>query len=353
MAERVDYNKLTNKPRIEGVELEGNVRMAELGFDKRDYYTKGEVNGIITNLSNAVNFSAGSSGGGGGEGGTTNYNQLSNKPKINGVALQGDKTAKQLGIDLELYYTKTEADAKFSGGGGGATTEDITAKGSSLFPDGTVIPEGTTLTEFIKMLAIKRVAATYTAPTVKLALSPTTFERGVATQITATGTFTKNDAGAKTSETTTPDPATKITNTTVFTYTVAYGEGATKNDNLGEPSPDGHITAGSVKATATATAYDPYYHGVGAFDFDAKNGTKEVAPKASKAYTFTTANETSFIASPYEIRSIIDQNNFDVTSSFTHASGTYTRADNTTITYHVYTSPKATATNFKYTFNFK
>lgn len=29
-------------------------------------------------------------GGGGGEGGTTNYNALTNKPKINGVVLSGD-----------------------------------------------------------------------------------------------------------------------------------------------------------------------------------------------------------------------------------------------------------------------
>lgn len=35
---------------------------------------------------------------GGGGGGTSNYNQLSNKPKINGVELSGNKTLKQLGI---------------------------------------------------------------------------------------------------------------------------------------------------------------------------------------------------------------------------------------------------------------
>lgn len=39
-------------------------------------------------------------GGGGGSGGTTNYNQLENKPKINGVALIGDKSAADLGIPI-------------------------------------------------------------------------------------------------------------------------------------------------------------------------------------------------------------------------------------------------------------
>lgn len=37
-------------------------------------------------------------GSGGGEGGTSNYNQLSNKPKIGGVELSGNKTAAQLGL---------------------------------------------------------------------------------------------------------------------------------------------------------------------------------------------------------------------------------------------------------------
>lgn len=37
--------------------------------------------------------------GGGGGGGTSNYNDLSNKPKINGVTLSGNKTSADLGID--------------------------------------------------------------------------------------------------------------------------------------------------------------------------------------------------------------------------------------------------------------
>ena len=38
------------------------------------------------------------SGGGGGGGGTSNYNDLSNKPSINGVTLSGDKTTEDLGL---------------------------------------------------------------------------------------------------------------------------------------------------------------------------------------------------------------------------------------------------------------
>lgn len=43
--------------------------------------------------------------GGGGEGGTTDYTALSNKPKINGVELTGNKTSSDLNM-----YTKTEVD---------------------------------------------------------------------------------------------------------------------------------------------------------------------------------------------------------------------------------------------------
>lgn len=39
--------------------------------------------------------------------GTNNYNELINKPKINGVTLIGDKTLNELGT-----YTKAEIDAK-------------------------------------------------------------------------------------------------------------------------------------------------------------------------------------------------------------------------------------------------
>ena len=38
-----------------------------------------------------------------------NYNKLTNKPKINGVTLEGNKTAEDLGIDLNYVHNQTEA----------------------------------------------------------------------------------------------------------------------------------------------------------------------------------------------------------------------------------------------------
>lgn len=44
-------------------------------------------------------------GGGGGSGGTSDYNELTNKPKINNVALSGDKTTTDLNlVDGETIY---------------------------------------------------------------------------------------------------------------------------------------------------------------------------------------------------------------------------------------------------------
>ena len=46
-----------------------------------------------------------SSGGGGGGGGTSNYNDLANKPQINGETLSGNKSTSQLHINIPTAYT--------------------------------------------------------------------------------------------------------------------------------------------------------------------------------------------------------------------------------------------------------
>ena len=55
--------------------------------------------------------------GGGGQGGTDNYNDLSNKPQINGHTLTGNKTGSSLGLastsDLESYLTSSDAAATY------------------------------------------------------------------------------------------------------------------------------------------------------------------------------------------------------------------------------------------------
>lgn len=46
----------------------------------------------------------------GGGGGTTNYNNLSNKPQINTVTLEGNKTSTELGLQSELTFDNTPTD---------------------------------------------------------------------------------------------------------------------------------------------------------------------------------------------------------------------------------------------------
>ena len=60
-----------------------------------------ELNGTLTNSANLV----GTFGTGGG-GGTTNYNDLTNKPQINGVTLQGNKTTSNLNISYNDLTNK-------------------------------------------------------------------------------------------------------------------------------------------------------------------------------------------------------------------------------------------------------
>lgn len=56
---------------------------------------------VLTRLSNKpLDFGWKTMSGGGGGGGTTNYNDLGNKPSINGVTLEGNKTSTQLNIPV-------------------------------------------------------------------------------------------------------------------------------------------------------------------------------------------------------------------------------------------------------------
>lgn len=60
---------------------------------------------------------AGGTGGGGGTGGTSNYNDLTNKPQINGTTLTGNKTLDELGITADNLnvYTKEETTNAING----------------------------------------------------------------------------------------------------------------------------------------------------------------------------------------------------------------------------------------------
>lgn len=115
--------------------LNGIVDNAEKVVNPLVIYQNEEGTDVVTyDGSRQVSINISNTGGGGGGGGTTNYNMLNNKPSINGVVLENDKTNLQLGIptktsDLnndsgflttnDVYtkiqtYNKTELDDKFN-----------------------------------------------------------------------------------------------------------------------------------------------------------------------------------------------------------------------------------------------
>ena len=71
------------------------------------------INGTLSSTGN-LNGTFGTSGGGG----TSKYNDLTNKPQINGNTLEGNKTPAQLGInipDMTNYYNKSETNTLLDG----------------------------------------------------------------------------------------------------------------------------------------------------------------------------------------------------------------------------------------------
>lgn len=92
------------------------------------------------------------SGGGGGTGGTTNYNNLSNKPQLNGVTLEGNKTLDQVGVLAKNQgasnsgkYLSVGSDGNVvpadapSGGGGGSGTPGKDGREIQIQNNGTAI----------------------------------------------------------------------------------------------------------------------------------------------------------------------------------------------------------------------
>lgn len=174
------------------------------------------------------------------------------------VYIDETKTQKPLGSSK----SKQEWEVKLGSGGtvGGLKTGDT-------------IPEGTTMDELIKLLTQKSVPASYTQPGVTCRVSAGTsagsYEVGTEINTTIQGTFTKNDAGELTtieilkngssilSQATSPITSEAQTftlgeETVSFTAKATYAAGEIKNDNLGQPSPDGQIKAGSKTSAAVS-----------------------------------------------------------------------------------------------------
>lgn len=103
----------------------------------------------------------------------------------------------------------------------------------------------------------------------------------------------------------------------------------------------------------------PFYYGSlanGVYDEASVKGlTKVVQGKGNKTFRFTHSDMCCVIAYPASygnLRTVIDQNNFDVTSGFVQHQVSITGLDGKPVNYYVYTNSPATLDNFGLTFNF-
>lgn len=189
-----------------------------------------------------------------------------------------------------------------------------TLNGTALgaLADGSVIGEGISLDEFIAMICEKEVPATYTAPKATIAVNGSaagTYESGTNLKFSLTGAFVQNDAGELVkialkqdgteflSQATSPISSDTIDyqvedGAHTFSTSATYDEGAVKDNNLGNPSPDGHIAAGTVSSSnLTYTGKRRTFYGTGAGEVPEITG--ELVRGLSNS-TLGASNGTSF-----------------------------------------------------------
>ena len=145
------------------------------------------------------------------------------------------------------------------------------------YKTGDSISADTSLETIVKKLLMKQVPPTYSQPSVSIAnnggSASGSYEFGTTVSPKLRATFNKADAGELTNiqinkagsivgeaGTTSPHDVTdtpfQLTATTSYQAVATYAEGAIKDDNLGEPYPEGHIAAGSK--TSSNFTYTPY-----------------------------------------------------------------------------------------------
>ena len=151
--------------------------------------------------------------------------------------------------------------------------------------------------------------------------------------------------------------------TTVVSKDSGLGKGGTFDFNTAVNVTSNTTFTGKVidetddSASANTGAFTfvyPMYHG--SFDGDSapteeqiKAMTKHVETKATKSYQFTLTNTRACFAYPKAygaLKTIYDQNNFNVTDTFTRYEVNLVCADGKTVVYYVYTNNRSTVSNF-------
>ena len=330
-------------------------------------------------------------------GGTSNYNPLTNKPKINGVVLEGDKKSEELGLQQTLIEgdnviltdngdgTTTISATGGSGGSSSLQSDLVVSNPIGKYGNGDTIIEGTELETIFRGILSKTYYPTLTDPSCSITYSANalykvgaiisarnasvSFSRGsINPKYTAESSYRSGEAtsyklemaGANVSYSETKDNGSfsvpEFTRTSkgnvVLNARVDYSAGCQPKDSDGNnyQSP---LPAGYKTASKTIEFILPFYYGVSnTADISSLSGlTEDLSKKGNKTYYFNASNQHMVIVydSSYgNLKSIIDANNFDLIDGWTKTTKTIDGQS-----YNVYVSNKKnTDTNIKATFNF-
>lgn len=252
-----------------------------------------------------------------------------------------------------IYKNGTWYGKEGSSGGDSEITENITANIEvGGIASGTLIAEGTTLTELAKKMLVKETAptTTFTASGSGVKEISTSVTPTLTLTITGTGTGTptaiKFYNGSTLLET---QPYVSGTNTYTHTMASAVTVTTTVKGVLEYTKSDG-TTAGTVEKSATYTFVMASYYGAVTTAPTTKAEiialTKNVKNSKAQTATFNLSNQRSCYAYPASfgnLTSIKDSNNFEYLSSYTKTTVSVDSVD-----YNVYTlTDPVTASGFK------
>lgn len=274
--------------------------------------------------------------GGGGEGGTTNYNELVNKPKINNVELRGNKTSADLGIGSSLSE-KIKASEKV----GGVEEGKEYAKGAELetiFRDMLTPTKNPTLTDPKATLTYNVPARVPVGQTVSAATATVGLDRGsINPQYTAESAYRSGPATGYTISLSGASVSFSDSNATgnfsvpaftrntkgkvTVTATASYGVGVQPKNSAGG-NYDSPLSAGSKTTTKEIEFVIPFYWGVTSDkdNIDFSTLTQDVTGKENKVYTYATVRQHPVFAYDADynaLSSIKDQNGFETISGWT------------------------------------
>lgn len=271
------------------------------------------------------------------------------------------------------------------------TQSDIQVLGVNLsteVADGKTLPAGMDLEEFVKKLVQKRIPATYTQPTISIAnnggQAATVVEAGTSVTVNVKSTFTAHDAGAITShkikkgaeevesgtdaQITHQETMTVLDGANIFSSTVTYADGATKNDNFGDPSPSGKIAAGTKNSSNyTITGARKAFYGTGAGETPAIDSAfiralseSVLNPTAGSKINLTVAEGQQFIVvslpSTRTLKQVtyVDLGDKGMLDKFTkstvavNGASDGVSADNSNVYVYAMAAPAAAAMNFEF-----